>query len=264
MATKKLDREESDEIFTLQTNAEGGVSKFRRIALPPEGSYETVGARLEIRSDLFSLNQRRLFKEFGTGIQNTRRPRLFDDRSRIQDMKDRPMFFPTNSVWFRRSSYSDPLAGDARRLAPLGKWSEPPGGRPGVNDKRVLQPQQSRLRSQEPPDTWCDAQNVIDGPRHKKKFPTEDQPRTWERYEPSSKGMDQNEHCTRRHKYEIDPPPSLRRRSEKCGRTEEHLPTEEREPAFPFLSKLHMIVKALTLNCLKRSHDIMYPFSSDL
>jgi hypothetical protein len=110
-------------------------------------------------------------------------------------------------------------------------------------------------------------QNVIDGPRHKKKFPTEYQPRTWERYEPSSKGMDQNEHRTRRHKYEIDPPPSLkeiRRRSEKCGRTEEHLPTEAKEPAFPFLSKLHTVVKALTLNCLKRSHDIMYPFSSDL
>jgi hypothetical protein len=174
----------------------GRDPKEQKDCITPGGSYETVGARLEIRSDLFSLNQQRLFKsaeEFGTEIRNTRRPRLFDDRSRVQDMKNRPMFFPTNPVWFRRSSYSDPLAGDARWLAPLVEWSDPPGGRPGVDGKRVPQPQQSRSQSQKPPDAWCetrqskgrtqqegsphssdeiDLQNVIDGPRHKKKFPT--------------------------------------------------------------------------------------------
>ena len=36
MATKKLDREESDEIFTLRTNAEDGIPKNRGIALPQE------------------------------------------------------------------------------------------------------------------------------------------------------------------------------------------------------------------------------------
>jgi hypothetical protein len=58
-------------------------------------------------------------REFDTEIRNTRRPRLFDDRSRFQNIKDRPMLFPTNPVWFRRGSYADPLAGDVRRLAPL-------------------------------------------------------------------------------------------------------------------------------------------------
>jgi hypothetical protein len=99
----------------------GRDPKEQRDCITPAGSYETVGARLEIRSDLFSLNQRRLFRsaeEFDTGIRNTRRPRLFDNRSRLQDP------------------------------CPLVEWSDPPGGRPGVDGKHVLQPQQSRLRSQ--------------------------------------------------------------------------------------------------------------------
>ena len=142
------------------------------------------------------------------------------------------MFFPTNPVWFRRSSYSDLLARDARRIAPRVEWSNPPAGRVEVDGRHVPQPQQSQLRSQESPDAWyetqqseggtqqerpphssdeADLQNVGDGPQHKKKFPTEDQPKTWERYEPSSKGMDQNEHRTRRHKYEIGPLPSLKK-----------------------------------------------------
>jgi hypothetical protein len=36
MAKKKMDREESDKIFTLQTNAEGKIPKPRRVALPQE------------------------------------------------------------------------------------------------------------------------------------------------------------------------------------------------------------------------------------
>jgi hypothetical protein len=167
--------------------------------------------------------------EFNTEIRNTRRPRLFDDKSRFQNIKNKPMLFPTNPVWFRRGSYADPLAGDVGRLAPLIEWSGPPVGRPGADGERVPQPQQSRLRFQESsqPDDWCEArqseggtqregpprssgevdlQNVINGPRHKRKFPTRDQPRTQGRYEPSSKGMDQNEHRTRRHKYELTRP----------------------------------------------------------
>ena len=154
------------------------------------------------------------------------------------------MLFPTNPVWFHRGSYADPLAGDVGRLAPLIEWSGPPVGRPGADGERVPQPQQSRLRSQESsqPDDWCEArqseggtqregpprssgevdlQNVIDGPRHKRKFPTRDQPRTRGRYEPSSKGMDQNEHRTRRHKYETNPPPNGRRKWAPNGLTDD-------------------------------------------
>ena len=36
MATKKLDREESGEIFTQRTNAEDGIPKNRRITLTQE------------------------------------------------------------------------------------------------------------------------------------------------------------------------------------------------------------------------------------
>jgi hypothetical protein len=138
-------------------------------------------------------------------------------------------------VWFRRGSYADPLVGDVRRLAPLVEWSDPPVGRPGAGGEPMPHPKQSQVRFQESsqPDDRCEAQqseggtqregsprssdevdlqNVIDGLRHKRKFPTRDQPRTQGRYEPSSKGTDQNEHRTRRHKYETDPPPNGRRK----------------------------------------------------
>ena len=36
MATKKMDREESDEIFTMRTNAEGKIPRPRRVALLQE------------------------------------------------------------------------------------------------------------------------------------------------------------------------------------------------------------------------------------
>jgi hypothetical protein len=252
--------------------------------------------------------------EFDTEIRDTRRPRLFDDGSRFQNIKDRPMLFPTNPEWFHLGSYATPLVGDVRQLAPLVEWSSPPMGRLGadgermpcdttghnlpvvtsaatqrlgktfvvntyegamrdsvplwvnppavvqlqeaVNDEQRPHPEQGQERFQEysrpddrceeNPDRWSrrrgrtmtgsvqsgaqqseggtqregsprssdevDLQNVIDGLRHKRKFPTRDQPRTQGRYEPSSKGTDQNEHRTRRHKYETDPPPNGRRK----------------------------------------------------
>ena len=47
--------------------------------------------------------------EFTTEIQDTHRPRLFDDRPRFQNVKDRPVFFPTNPEWFHLGSYDAPL-----------------------------------------------------------------------------------------------------------------------------------------------------------
>jgi hypothetical protein len=75
--------------------------------------------------------------EFDTEIRDTRRPRLFDDRSRFQNVKDRPMLFPTNPEWFHLGSYTTPLVGDARQLAPLVEWSSPPMGRLGADGERM-------------------------------------------------------------------------------------------------------------------------------
>jgi hypothetical protein len=177
--------------------------------------------------------------EFDTEIRDTRRPRLFNDGSRFRNIKDRPLLFPTNPVWFRRGSYADPLVGDVRRLAPLVEWSDPPVGRPGAGGERMPRdeqrqhPKQSRMRFQESsqPDDEAqqseggtqregsprssdemDLHSVIGNIRRKRGSPAGDQPRTWGRREPSPRGTDQNEHRTRRHKYDTDLPPNGRRK----------------------------------------------------
>ena len=64
--------------------------------------------------------------EITTEIRDAHRPRLFDDRPRFQNVKDRPMFFPTKPEWFHLGSYDAPLVRDMRKLAPLVEWSSPP------------------------------------------------------------------------------------------------------------------------------------------
>ncbi len=75
--------------------------------------------------------------EFNTEIRDTHRPRLFDDRPRFQNIKERPMFFPTNPEWFLLGSYDAPLVRDARKLAPLVEWSSPPMGMLGADGERM-------------------------------------------------------------------------------------------------------------------------------
>jgi hypothetical protein len=64
--------------------------------------------------------------EFTTEIRDAHKPRLFDNRPRFQNVKDRPMFFPTNPGWFYLGSYDAPLVRDMRKLTSLVEWSSPP------------------------------------------------------------------------------------------------------------------------------------------
>jgi hypothetical protein len=78
--------------------------------------------------------------------RDTQRPQLVDDRPRFQNVKDRPVFFPTSPEWFHLGSYDAPLVRDVRGPAPLVEWSNSPLGGFGVRTERQTYGESEHLR----------------------------------------------------------------------------------------------------------------------